>query len=92
MEKYEYQYIIEDGDDEFTTFRSNWVGIYPEYIATDAAECEFYDHDGWEHSWPIPFSIFKDKVYLGTFEVDMEPTPAFSASMCKEVKDALTET
>jgi len=63
-------------------FESAWVGKdSAEYIAEDAAEDYFENHDGWESSWPQSFQIWtEDDEDYGVFEVEMEHEPVFSAS------------
>ncbi|MDM3563168.1 hypothetical protein O9361_05990 [Proteus vulgaris] len=43
---------------------------------------EYYhaDCDGWEDQWPLLFMLWIDDQYLGTFEVEREYDPVFSAN------------
>ncbi|HEK3213401.1 TPA: hypothetical protein SMV50_001069 [Proteus mirabilis] len=46
-------------------------------------ECAEYYHancDGLEYQWPLLFMLWIDDQYLGTFEVEREFDPVFSAS------------
>lgn len=48
----------------------------------DVPEDFFYNHDGWEATWPILFEIWKvnsldQKEYLGKFSVELETVPSF---------------
>ena len=55
------------------------------FIAKEAANDWHYNHDGWEHSsWPVEFKLCdeKEKV-LGTFSVDRDVEPVFSARKIK---------
>ncbi|MEX6205826.1 hypothetical protein AB6G04_03305 [Proteus mirabilis] len=43
---------------------------------------EYYhaDCDGWEDQWPLLFMLWIDDQYLGTFEVERDFDPVFSAN------------
>lgn len=76
---YWYKYSVES--DEKFEFNSSFDLSYdPEYIAELAAEDYHSCHDGWESSWPLPFTIFDNcGILLGKYEVDREAVPSFSA-------------
>lgn len=45
--------------------------------------CADYYHDnwdGWEDKWPLLFMLWIDDQYLGTFEIEREFDPVFSAN------------
>lgn len=69
-------------DDAFE-FKTSWPHVHPAYIAEDAAECYFTDHDGWEDNWPIEFEIFLDGKSAGVFSVALYHVPSFSAEEIK---------
>lgn len=78
---------VEDAD---SSFESKWSPdstdeIYLKWVAEDAAEYYHDNCDGWESSWPMEFTILDDKKkVLGTFIVERESVPQFSASKKKE--------
>jgi hypothetical protein len=73
-----YSYAIEDEDYMFT-FETPFD--IPSCVAEAAARDFFSEHDGWEASWPIEFSIFNvDDGFIGAFKVYCESVPQFSAS------------
>lgn len=76
MSKNTYEYAIENEEDKYTfesaLDNSSWV-------AEDAAEDFYNNHDGWEATWPIEFSIFSGEKFVGTFSVDCEAVPHFMA-------------
>lgn len=50
------------------------------YVAEQAADDFHSEHDGFECSWPREFKILgPDDAVLGTFEVDRDVEPVFSA-------------
>lgn len=52
---------------------------YFEILAQDAGLDYFDNHDRWESSWPMDIEIFVDGESVGTFTVEMESVPRFSA-------------
>jgi hypothetical protein len=78
-----YYYLVTDYDDDIneafpidSSFHEGWE----ECLAKECAE-DFWDHhDGWESNWPMTFKLFDaNKNELGTYIVDMEAEPTFSA-------------
>jgi hypothetical protein len=67
------------GDDERYEFHSNFVPESKEWVAEDAAEDFFNNHDGWECTWPVALTVYSGDECLGSFSVDMETVPRFSA-------------
>ena len=65
-----------DPDDKYE-FESN--SIFDGGKAVDAAENFWDNHDGWECSWPLDFVIYQDGEEKGTFSVEVESSPTFSA-------------
>jgi len=56
------------------------LSIY-EYIAEDAAQDYFDNHDGWESTWPLTFIILDENLNeLGQFVIEMEAVPQFWAT------------
>lgn len=50
------------------------------FLAEDAAEDYHSNHDGWESSWPITFSLYGiDGEKIGDFAVERETVPSFVA-------------
>lgn len=87
--KFEYKYLVLDSDrnqEDAILFDSEWDKNYPEQIAQDAADYEFYNYCGWELSWPIKIQLWDNlDIDIGIFEVDYEQIPRFWA---KEVEKA----
>lgn len=52
--------------------------------AEEAAEDYHDNHDGWEANWPLTIKIADSESHLGTFEVDREARPYFSARELKK--------
>jgi hypothetical protein len=69
---------IDNGYKLITTFAEEdpaWM------IAEQAAEDYHANHDGWEDYCPLEFSIWlEDGTPLGTFSIELEAVPTFSAS------------
>jgi hypothetical protein len=78
-----YKYaVLEDHEhyEDAREFESKWGPVDPEWIAEDAADYEYHDCDGWDRSWPLTFKIWDENgVELGSFLVDLEFDPTFSA-------------
>ena len=56
-----------------------------EMAAQDCAQNFWTNHDGWECSWPLNFTIYTpDGKILGTFEIEQEYDPVFSARSIEE--------
>ena len=83
-DKNTYWYCIPaDCPESFYRFETIWdIGNECRYVFEDAAENFFNDHDGWEHSWPIEFTLHDSengtKLAQGT--VDLFHQPEFHAS------------
>lgn len=78
-----YQYEIENDGERFD-FKSNFMSDTEtgrSWLAEDAAENFYDEHDGWEVSWPLEFSIYEGDTFLGCFSVDVEYRPHFHASL-----------
>ena len=86
MAKY---YYVQDDDCEievltdevmkYDTFEfeyDGWDAI--DWLVTDIAKDFYGEHDGWECSWPLKFSVWdENKNFKGHFEVDVEYEPTF---------------
>ena len=55
-----------------------------ESLSQDAGLDYFDNHDGWESSWPMDIELFIDGLSVGTFTVEMEQVPRFSARKKQE--------
>lgn len=80
-----FWYTVEDGNITYGPYEieSTWGTEHPEWVAEEAAEDFFHNHDGWEHKWPLKISIESGSAYMQNqmhFEVDMESVPSFSAT------------
>ncbi len=59
---------------------SCWGEEDKEWLAEDCAKNYHQHHDGWESSWPITIIVYRlDGTKLGTFDVDRDVEPVFSA-------------
>lgn len=58
-----------------------------EMIIEQIAEVYHNDYDGWESRWPIEFKLYdSDDKNLGTFRVERESQPVFSATyLCEQM-------
>lgn len=69
------------GDDgchyEMTT---KWGKSNPEYIVEDCAEDFYHNRDGWDSSWPVDITVYINRESIGTFEVECDFEPTFSAT------------
>ena len=69
-----------DGDTRHRELKIvDWLEALPDVLAEEAAEDHFDNHDGWESDWPLEIEVFKDKVSLGKFSVELERNPCFYA-------------
>ena len=74
-----------DPDSYCDSIKTNWDEESPDYILQDCAEDFWNNHDGWESTWPLSFSVFsKSGELLFSGEVSMEMEPQFS---CGEIKN-----
>jgi len=68
-------------------FESDWDTNEPEFIAEDAAEIDFNNHDELESKWPKTFTIFDmNNFEIGKFKVELEHEPSFYAHAATEAK------
>lgn len=78
-----YQYQVEN-DDERYDFKSNFMSdseMGREWIAQDAGEDFYNNHDGWEAEWPLELSLYDNGQFLGCFKVELESVPQFYSSL-----------
>jgi hypothetical protein len=82
------KYYIEDhggSPEDCFELKTKWSEKYLRWVAQDAAENYWNNHDGWEASWPLEFVILGDELEeLGRFTVDMEAVPQFYAYTKRE--------
>ena len=69
-----------DGGGRYSIRTNRKYGDNYDGFARDAAEDYYDNHDGWEASWPLEIKVYSDEVLVGTFEAEMEMTPAFLVS------------
>lgn len=74
-----YEYSVEPYDDRYS-FESKFTADSKHWLAEDAAEEFFHEHDGWESKWPLVFNVYDDDRHLGRYSVDVEHQPHFSAT------------
>lgn len=79
---YKYQFGTDDsgGYPDFD-IECIWRPEDMDYIAQECAEKYFSEHDGWESSWPLTFTIFKDGKQIGRARVEMESEPQFYSTI-----------
>ena len=70
-------YLVDGDELEFETI---WDKEKVEWIAQDAAKHFHEYHDGVESDWPLDFEIYIDDESCGTFKVEREWRPEFSAT------------
>ena len=81
----EYRYRLSDQDGEFdepSPFKSRHKpdsDFRLQMIAQDAAWIYFWECQGYERTWPLEFRIYSGDELLGTFEIQMEAVPDFTA-------------
>ena len=78
-----FHYEVENDGTRFE-FTSNYMPdteTGSRWIAEEAAQDFFHNHDGWEAIWPVEFTLFNDGQRLGCFTVDVEPQPIFHATL-----------
>jgi hypothetical protein len=78
-EKRVYEYTVHPYEDRYE-FRSSFSPSAAHWLAEEAAEDFFSEHDGWECAWPLAFRVFDGDVDLGLWSVDMESRPHFMAT------------
>lgn len=88
MPEYKYYRPLDWGDkpelEDCYDLSSSWGDDDLKYVAEEAAEDYFHEHDGWECNWPLEFLILDiTGKELGLFEVDMEAKPDFHAAKVK---------
>lgn len=74
-----YEYSVEPHDERYA-FESKFTPDSKHWLAEDAAEDFFHNHDGWECKWPMVFNVYDDDKHLGRYSVDVEHQPHFSAT------------
>ena len=84
MNTYRYTRLETMELDDYYEFQSNFDKEDGERLAEAAAENYHYRHDGWDPSWPLILVIRDENgSEIGTYEVDRESVPQFTA---REVK------
>lgn len=83
-EKHTYWYRIpDDCPDSFYRFETVWnIASECGYVIESAAEDFFNNRDGWEHSWPMEFTLHETEngPELARGEVELEHEPVFRAN------------
>lgn len=74
-----YTYTVVGGGQYHIDFDAIGDEDEPGYIAEEAAEDYYENHDGWESSWPLKIEVFSGFRSLGKFLVCIEHVPSFSA-------------
>jgi hypothetical protein len=57
-----------------------------EFLAEEAAADFHSEHDGWERQWPLTITLYdgKEGAALGSFTVEREYEPSFSAQRAEQ--------
>ncbi|MDC9591556.1 hypothetical protein PSI23_20295 [Xenorhabdus sp. XENO-10] len=72
-------HILDDPTDRYTLENPEWDRSYPKYLAEECAKD--YWSDGWEGMGrPIEITVFDDDESIGTFYIEIEFEPIFSAT------------
>lgn len=82
---YWWKYCVHSDDDDVLEFNSSCdLSEDGEFLAKQAAEDYHSKHDGWESSWPIPFTIWDNSGKLiGKYTVERDVEPVFYAYKIK---------
>ena len=81
-EKAIFYRVVDCCEDSYYQLITNWdIDADPDYIAQDAADDFFSNHDGWEASWPLIITLhtIKGGLEKSRMIVDMEAVPTFTA-------------
>ncbi|WP_099143351.1 hypothetical protein [Xenorhabdus kozodoii] len=88
MEKIEYAVTdvndLTDPSDRYELENPVWDGSYPRYLAGECAYDYYNNHDGYEDNWPIEITVFNNGESIGTFSIELEFDPVFSATRKKD--------
>lgn len=76
-EKRRYTYTVAGLEGEDFELRSNFSPTSVDYLAEEAAEDFYNNHDGWEWHWPADFEVFLDGQSLGRRRVETEAVMSF---------------
>jgi hypothetical protein len=69
-----------DSFDSAYEIESLWDLDDLEWIAEECADDFHHNHDGWERSWPVTFTLWDEQGNsLGDYEVERDVEPVFSA-------------
>jgi hypothetical protein len=84
-----YRYAVDgEGFENSFPIHSEWNikdDLELKWLAETAAENYRDNHDGWEADWPIEITLYSlDGKDLGTFSVELEWEPSYSATQVKE--------
>jgi hypothetical protein len=75
---------LADGDESFCEFETT-EDDFDIFMAQEAAQDYWDNHDGWEASWPLEFSLHETEggAEVARFAVQMEAEPVFYAVVAK---------
>ena len=76
--RYYFKQSGQDRDDAYS-FSTDFNDRSLRYVAEDAAEDYHSNHDGWESSWHLRFTIVDSQGIDHDFEVSREAVPRFYA-------------
>lgn len=79
----EYIHKDEEYPGDAEEFDTTWPAKYISYIAEDAAEHFQARYAEYDMKWPIEFTIFIDGEEAGTYSVERDFEPSFSATEVK---------
>lgn len=88
MTKHNYTYAIDGLEGQSFDLQSVFLPSATGWLAEEAAEDFYNEHDGWEWSWPATVTVFSGNDTLGRFIVHMEMKPSFSAFLPADAKVA----
>ena len=72
--------------DSYYSFNASWAikeDFQKTYVAQEAAENYWDNHDGWESTWPLEICIYnkEEGELLYSCRVDVEYVPSFGATL-----------
>jgi hypothetical protein len=76
-----YRYRVGDSTQDFEIETSTSFEDHEgDWLAELAAEDYHGEHDGWEGAWPIELHLFDGDTPLGSYKIEMDVVPEFTAS------------
>ena len=79
---------LADGEESFYEFETT-EDDFDRFTAQEVAQDYYDNHDGWEASWPLEFSLHETEggAELARFVVEMEAEPVFYAAAIAKAEE-----